>query len=434
MSVTRASVAPCTTLALALLVTPLAAQQNLPLPARDNALTERPTTVFNVGAEEGESWEMFSGIRALAFDKADNLYVLDGMNFRVLVFDRSGRFVRQFGKKGGGPGELQTPLGLAVLADGNIAVTDLTNRGYVIYRADGTYVRNVTFADDEGMGMPFGRIEADPKGGIVTRANTRMTPRSEVSGPNYAWILRQPIPTAAVTGTTTSPTTPAPTQLYRVEIPAPRIMDQAPGRRMVMMVETAFGPRPTFGVLPDGGVAVHHETEYAVKLLDPTGRHTRTLTRAIQPRKVTKKDQEAELERRKNARANAAGTAITVAVGGGGGRSVTVGPPSSSGGPGRASPERLQPNLEDIPFADHMAVVTNLRTDPLGRIWVQRRHQDGSNQGPIDLVTSAGKYIGTLPAQPLPDAVSASGLAAYIVRDDLGVERVSVRRLPASWR
>jgi hypothetical protein len=85
-------------------------------------------------------------------------------------------------------------------------------------------------------------------------------------------------------------------------------------------------------------------------------------------------------------------------------------------------------------FAEVMSVVSGITTDPHGRVWVQRRNADGTAAGPIDLVDAAGRYIGTLPAQPLPSAVSASGLAAWIERDDLGVERIAVRRLPAGWR
>jgi hypothetical protein len=54
-SVTRTWVSPCTTLAVILCAAPLAAQQQVQLPARDNPLTERPAMVFNIGAEEGES-------------------------------------------------------------------------------------------------------------------------------------------------------------------------------------------------------------------------------------------------------------------------------------------------------------------------------------------------------------------------------------------
>jgi hypothetical protein len=200
-----------------------------------------------------------------------------------------------------------------------------------------------------------------------------------------------------------------------------------------MRMDPAFAARPSFGVLPDGGIAVHHESDYNVKVLDATGRHLRTITRPFKPKKVTKKDQEQELERRKEARASGSGQTVTMTMSGsgGGGGNVSIGTP---GRPGGAAPQTFQMNLDDIPFAEFMSVVTNVRTDPLGRVWVQRRNADNSNQGPIDLVTAAGKYIGTLAPQPLPDALSASNLAAYIVRDDMGVERVSVRRLPQAWR
>ena len=439
MSVRLASIAPCALLTLTLLTDPLNAQQLLQLPARDNMLAERPTNVFAIGAEEGESWEMFSGIRALAFDKADNLYILDGQNFRVVVFDARGKFLRQFGKKGGGPGELQAPIGLAILSDGTIAISDLANRGYIIYKPTGEYVRNVTFPEE--VGMPLGRIEPDARGGIVTRSNASLFrgpgagngPPAAPTGPIYTSFTRQQL--AGTTASANAPERPASPELYKVEIPTPRVLESGPNRRAFISMEPAFGARPTFGVLPDGGLAIHHETEYHVKLLDASGRHTRTLARAFTPRKVTKKDQEEEIERRKNARASGQGQAIAITMGGGGGGSnVTVGSPGNVRAGGGGAGPAFQFNPEDVPFAEVMSVVTNLRTDPTGRVWIQRRHTDGSNQGPIDIVTAAGKYIGTIAPQPLPDIVSASGLAAYIVRDDLGVERVSVRRLPANWR
>ena len=64
----------------------------------------------------------------------------------------------------------------------------------------------------------------------------------------------------------------------------------------------------------------------------------------------------------------------------------------------------------------------------------RRRADDGRDAGPIDIADASGRYIGTLPAGPLPSAFSASGLAAWIVRDELGIEQVTVRRLPQGWR
>src|SRR5690606_29180218 len=108
----------------------------------------RPADVYSVGTVEGRDWEMFSDIRSLAFDRDDNLYVLDGQNYRVVVFDRSGRYVRQFGKQSGGPGELQAPFGLAITPDQHVVVSDPMCRAFMLFTREGKHVRNVPFDDE----------------------------------------------------------------------------------------------------------------------------------------------------------------------------------------------------------------------------------------------------------------------------------------------
>jgi hypothetical protein len=53
-------------------------------------------------------------------------------------------------------------------------------------------------------------------------------------------------------------------------------------------------------------------------------------------------------------------------------------------------------------FSEYMSVITSIDTDPQGRVWVQRRDRDDTERGPIDLLTAAGRYIGTLPPQRMP--------------------------------
>jgi hypothetical protein len=405
-----------TTLALlgcTLVSGPALAQQTGALPARDRMLAGGPATVFTVGAADGESWEMFSGITGMAFDRADNLYVLDSQNTRVVIFDASGRFLRQFGKRGAGPGELQMPIGIAVTADGAIVVNDVGNLAFVVFRATGEHVKNVPYA--LAGTVPLGPIQADPRGGVVARANDRLS--DTAAAPPQSGIYRQQLDEQA-----------APVPIARFEMPPPQVLSPAANRRMIISVEPVFSARPSFGVLPDGGIALHHGSEYAVKIFDAGGRHTRTLTRPISPRSVTKKDRDSWQARNRESEARGGGTrvVITGTMGGGGNASGSFG---AAGGGGAAMPVPI-----DREFADLMSVVTGIRTDPDGRIWVQRRHADGSDAGPIDLADASGRYIGTLPAQPLPAAFSRSGLAAYVVRDDIGIERVSVLRLPQSWR
>ena len=54
---------------------------------------------------------------SIAVDSEGMLYVSDRGNHRVQVFTRDGQFVRSFGKKGSGQGELNGPKGVCVDAD-----------------------------------------------------------------------------------------------------------------------------------------------------------------------------------------------------------------------------------------------------------------------------------------------------------------------------
>jgi hypothetical protein len=62
------------------------------MPAADAPLRGTMRTVFAVGTAEGREWEVFGTVGDVAFDAAENLYVLDRPNKRVVVFDSAGRF------------------------------------------------------------------------------------------------------------------------------------------------------------------------------------------------------------------------------------------------------------------------------------------------------------------------------------------------------
>src|SRR5688572_609713 len=161
-------------LLLMLATAPAVAQQVTTIPAQDKALTGKPVTHFSIGSEDGEDWELLSRVSQVAFDREENLYVLDGGNNRVLVFNPQGKFVRKFGKKGGGPGELMAPVGVAITPDGQVAVSDLGRGAISLFKKDGTFVKNITLGDDYGFPVAFQGIYAHPKDGIVLRT---MPPR-----------------------------------------------------------------------------------------------------------------------------------------------------------------------------------------------------------------------------------------------------------------
>jgi len=64
----------------------------------------------------------------------------DGANARILRFDRTGRFLKAWGRKGSGKGELDQPHTLAMDSRGRLFVGDRGNNRIVIYDQDGTWL------------------------------------------------------------------------------------------------------------------------------------------------------------------------------------------------------------------------------------------------------------------------------------------------------
>jgi DNA-binding beta-propeller fold protein YncE len=85
------------------------------------------------GAGPGE----FNLPRDLAIGKDGRLYVVDGGNFRVVVFDRDGRYLTSFGSVGKQYGQFARPKEVAVDRDGNVYVVDTAFGNFQIFNPEG---------------------------------------------------------------------------------------------------------------------------------------------------------------------------------------------------------------------------------------------------------------------------------------------------------
>jgi sugar lactone lactonase YvrE len=94
----------------------------------------------------------------------------NGKNNRVVKFTRDGRFVKEWGVKGSGPGQLSEPHSIAMDARGRLFVADRENNRIEIFDQDGVYL-------DEW--RQFGR----PSGIFITPDDTIYVADSE-SGPD----------------------------------------------------------------------------------------------------------------------------------------------------------------------------------------------------------------------------------------------------------
>jgi 6-bladed beta-propeller protein len=82
-------------------------------------------------------------VQHVARNSRGDLFVSSSARSSVLVFDGSGRFMRQFGSKGDGPGELRDVIGLHVGAGDSLYVFQL-NRRVTVFSSDFAAVRTFT--------------------------------------------------------------------------------------------------------------------------------------------------------------------------------------------------------------------------------------------------------------------------------------------------
>ncbi len=103
-----------------------------PEPQSEEALTLEPTgtphytitAVDTIGVELGDSNYVFGQTDAALFGTTGEILILDGSKKQISVFSPDGEFLRTIGRQGSGPGEFLRPMAMALLGNGQIAVSD----------------------------------------------------------------------------------------------------------------------------------------------------------------------------------------------------------------------------------------------------------------------------------------------------------------------
>ncbi len=385
----------------------LIGQETVQLTGRDRPLDADFAEVYRIGVLDGEPWEMFGTVSKVAFDEDGNLYVFDlgGLlfdNLRVLVFDRTGGFVHEFGSTGDGPGEFRRPNRYVVSRDGATVVGDMGRQRYHIFDESGEFLRMVR--PPEGSDWSFFRlgILSDTEGGVVAGDfGTSLQIRSGGgSQPVSRPILRLELEGELVRADT----------LVHAWLPAygdQNLRSASGGRALPRALE----PPLLVGVLPDGGIVYSDSSTYALRVWSPeSGEIVRVISRPFRPQPVTSliMEEYGQGPDARNLRALAEGMAAGAGV-------------------------------DDVPefsFYPEVPVIRALSATWEGHLWVERRGGTLESDGPIDVVTADGRYVGTFPAGAtrMPDAFGPDGLAAFIGFDEFEAPSVVVRRLPVGVR
>lgn len=101
---------------------------------------------------DNESRAAFNQPTSIAFGANGSLFVTDGyVNSRVVQFDRSGKYVRQWGTKGAGDGQFDIVHDITIDARGLLYIADRNNQRIQIFNQQGKFLGKWT-----GLGAPWG--------------------------------------------------------------------------------------------------------------------------------------------------------------------------------------------------------------------------------------------------------------------------------------
>ena len=127
---------------------------------------------LSIGVADGAEEYVFGEIADVALGKDGSLYVFDGQVPVVRHYDASGKFLRNIGRAGSGPGEYRSASGIATMPDGRLLVWDTGNWRINVYSAKGDVLTQWTTPSGMSGGgtAQYSRaIFVDSSGMVITR-------------------------------------------------------------------------------------------------------------------------------------------------------------------------------------------------------------------------------------------------------------------------
>jgi len=345
-------------------------------PGDDRPLAWTLQERLRLGTAVGDPHEEFYQLNdySVAIGAGDEIFVLDRGNKRILAFSATGAFLHEFGRGGGGPGEMQNPVSIWRSPNDHLSILDWASGSVLEYTSSGELI-------EEKSGRPIGRgmhMEDIPAGRLFI----------DTEGLRGGKEIRTQVEMLKLAGSSKT------VALARWEKKPTRHVFFDKPCRFSIDLWPLFEPSIVWDAEGDR-VALNREYGYVIDVYEGD-RRVRSIRRNLAPRNLTLKDAVREL-------GPTPGWII-------GGRRCVF------------DPEVL---AQERGFYPQLQAIEQIRLAPDGYLWVTRRELE--ENGPIDVFDPAGSYLGTLPAgTAFPVAFTGAGGVVTIEKDDLDVEQVAV--------
>lgn len=214
------------------------------------------------GAEDSDEDPPFVRPRDVRIASDGSLYVLDGETWEIVTFDRSGKFLFRFSRKGEGPGELSQPNCIAIDPLGRIVCYEAGNKRFSFFSKHGTFIRSRKFADNvvDFRYLRDGRI-------IALAGRDHFAPNIMEN----IWTLSVMDSSFNVTARLDSVTTGF------------EILNNSAG---TMVTSRPYEPFLYWCVGPDGNISFARSTDYKITVLNAKLTPIRTITRKVPAVKI----------------------------------------------------------------------------------------------------------------------------------------------------
>lgn len=409
----------CIAAALASVAAPLATAQDRPLAADFRE-------VYRAGGLSAPDWAQFAGRGSASFDGSGNLHILDSGNYRVVVIDQQGRFVKTIGRAGEGPGEFGFIFRLVVWRDGRLAVQDLQRNAIHVFGPDGEFDHSLTIPTQ----VSLTSIRPDPNGdALYAKGSSSTSPIREA----LAEMVGESLTDTEEIDEFSIGRIDLTADAFAVDLvlQAWHVTREDPGEKVSAedllsdpssIMSTAlssgqdrlfFEPTLRWDILPYGLIAYADSSAYAIKVVTPGGPVVDVIRRPIEPEAVSRRLRSAAIEREISELSR-----TFERIEGG-------------------MPDDVRERIEEREFYPEVAVIREIRSTWEGGLWIRRPGEEPwDNQGPIDVFGPDRQYVGTFAADTigLPRAFGPDGLVAYWEVDELDVPTIVVRRLPGEVR